>query len=186
MPLSEQEYLSYDMIGLAKLVQTKQVSERELRDLVLSRLEKQNPDINAVVALYEPSPVDQPDVGAFAGVPFFIKDLYAHVQGEVTTGACTALRGNIVDHDSEIVRRYRQAGLRILGRSNTCEFGTLGTCEPVMHGPTRNPWAFERTCGGSSGGAGALVSARILRCCAWGRWMPAPLEFPRPAAGCSD
>ncbi|WP_080929621.1 amidase [Tritonibacter mobilis] len=162
MTLTNDEFQACDMTDLARLIREKQISEQELQDLVLRRIEVVNPAINAVVAIYDTPSSEIPGDGPFAGVPFFIKDLYAHVEGQVTTGACKALAQNVVDHDSEIVRRYRRAGLRILGRSNTCEFGTLGTCEPVMHGATRNPWSLDHSSGGSSGGAGALVAARIL------------------------
>ncbi|APG49199.1 amidase [Phaeobacter porticola] len=162
MILTDEEYQACDMTDLARLIRDKQITEQELQDQVLARIDRVNPSINAIVATYDVPPPAAPGEGPFAGVPFFIKDLYAHVEGQITTGACQALANNVVDHDSEIIRRYRRAGLRILGRSNTCEFGTLGTCEPVLHGPTRNPWSLDHSSGGSSGGAGALVAARIL------------------------
>lgn len=164
MLLTEKEFLSFDMTALASLIRKGEITETELLGTVKQRIEKINPAINAVVASFD----DDPDMrtgtgkGPFEGVPFFIKDLYAHVANQPTTGACVALRDNVVDHDTEIVKRYREAGLRIVGRSNTCEFGTLGTCEPLMHGPTRNPWSLEHSSGGSSGGAGALVAAGII------------------------
>lgn len=164
MPLSSSEFMQADMTDLAALIRTKEITEQELLNLVQDRLAAVNPKINAVVDQFENDPSLRPDgpSGPFEGVPFFVKDLYAHVAHQKTTGACTALRNNVVDHDSNIVRRYRAAGLRIIGRSNTCEFGTLGTCEPIMHGPTRNPWNLDHSSGGSSGGAGALVAARVL------------------------
>src|SRR5207302_525696 len=64
--------------------------------------------------------------------------------------------------DSEHVARLKRAGLVIFGRTNTCELGLSLTCEPRLHGPTRNPWDPTRISGGSSGGAAAAVGARML------------------------
>src|SRR5204862_4855355 len=64
--------------------------------------------------------------------------------------------------DSEHVKRLKQAGLVIFGRTNTCEVGLSLTCEPQLYGPTRNPWDLSRISGGSSGGAAAAVGARML------------------------
>src|SRR3989442_5655825 len=64
--------------------------------------------------------------------------------------------------DGEHVRRLKRAGLVIFGRTNTCEMGLSLTCEPQLYGPTKNPWDPTRISGGSSGGAAAAVSARML------------------------
>src|SRR5207248_1243078 len=71
-------------------------------------------------------------------------------------------RDAVADHDSEIVARMKRAGLVILGKTNTSEFGLSTSAEPRLFGPTRNPWNLEFTAGGSSGGAAAAVASGML------------------------
>ena len=66
------------------------------------------------------------------------------------------------DHDSELVTRHKRAGLIILGKTNTPEFGILPTTEPHAFGPTRNPWNTEHSSGGSSGGSAAAVASGMV------------------------
>jgi amidase len=71
-------------------------------------------------------------------------------------------RDFVPDHDSEIVRRYRVAGLIVLGKTNTPEYGLVPVTEPELFGPSNNPWDLTRTTGGSSGGSAAAVAARLV------------------------
>jgi hypothetical protein len=96
----------------------------------------------------------------FCGVPFLVKDLIAALAGEPTGQGTRTLAGLPMPHDSALVQRWRAAGLLILGRTNTPEFGLTPYTEPLAHGPTRNPWAPGHTPGGSSGGSAAAVAAR--------------------------
>ena len=98
----------------------------------------------------------------FAGVPFLLKDLTAECQGAPFHEGCRALKGYISKLDSELVRRQKAAGLIILGKTNAPEFGLLPTTEPLLYGPTKNPWDPRLTPGGSSGGSAAAVAARIV------------------------
>ena len=100
--------------------------------------------------------------GPFGGVPFLLKDLLASYGGARMTAGAGALRAYVSPHDSELVRRYKAAGLIILGKTNTPEFGIPPTTEPVAYGATRNPWNPERTPGGSSGGSAAAVASRMV------------------------
>jgi amidase len=103
------------------------------------------------------------DPGApFAGVPFLLKDLLALVAGVPTSFGSKALRHYVPDHDSELVARFKRAGLAILGKTNTPEFGLVAVTEPELFGPTRNPWNLGRTPGGSSGGSAAAVAAGMV------------------------
>ena len=101
--------------------------------------------------------------GLFRGVPMPLKDLGQYYQGVVTSNGSRLFADNIADHDSTLVQRYKAAGLVLSGKTNTPEFGLATTTEPVLHGPTRNPWSIDHSTGGSSGGAAAAVAAGIFR-----------------------
>jgi amidase len=100
--------------------------------------------------------------GPFAGVPFLLKDLLAAYAGQPLRSGSRFLKDYVPDRDSEIVRRYRRAGVIVVGKTNTCEFGLVPYTEPELFGPTRNPWDLSRTPGGSSGGSAAAVAAGIV------------------------
>jgi len=157
------ELHKFDGLGLAELVRAGQVSPAELVDEAISRIEARNPRINAVIrkmyeAARETARGGVPD-GPFAGVPFLIKDLLSTVEGVPTSCGTRILKDVPQAHDSEMVRRYRAAGLVILGKTNTPELGLLPYTEPEAFGPTNNPWDLTRTAGGSSGGSAAAVAA---------------------------
>src|SRR5215831_3732112 len=160
------EYEQYDALGLANLVRQRQVTAEELLEAAIARVEARNPTVNAVVhKLYDYGrqaiAAGLPD-GPFTGVPFLLKDLSASLAGTPTTRACRYFADAVPAEDSEHVKRLKRAGLVIFGKTNTCELGLSLTCEPQMHGPTRNPWDPTRISGGSSGGAAAAVGARIV------------------------
>ena len=96
-----------------------------------------------------------------SGPPFLIKDI-VYQQGLPSTLGSRLFADFVPDHDAELVRRYRDAGLLLFGRTNTPEFGLTTTTEPALYGPCRNPWNLDHTTGGSSGGAGAAVAAGIV------------------------
>jgi amidase len=100
--------------------------------------------------------------GPFTGVPFLLKDLLADFAGVPLTMGSRACKNYIPDHDSEMVKRFKRAGLVVLGKTNTPEFGLLGYTEPELHGPTRNPWNTDHTPGGSSGGSAAAVAGGMV------------------------
>jgi Asp-tRNA(Asn)/Glu-tRNA(Gln) amidotransferase A subunit family amidase len=161
------EYEQYDALGLAELVRRGKVRPEELLEAAIARVEARNPVVNAVVMpLYDHARraiADGLPDGPFRGVPFLMKDLTAPVGGvPMTRGSRFFADAPPAPADSEHVRRLRRAGLVIFGRTNTCELGLSLTCEPVLYGPTRNPWDPSRISGGSSGGAAAAVGARIL------------------------
>lgn len=159
------EYGNYDAVGLAELVRNKQVTPTELLDEAIARTEKVDPDINAVVVKhydYAKRQIEQglPD-GPFSGVPFLVKDLEL-LKGTRTTFGASLYRDFVADHDSTLAERFLKAGVTIFGKSASPEWGLMPTTEPRLHGPTRNPWNLAHSSGGSSGGAGAAVAARIL------------------------
>ena len=161
------EYEQYDALGLADLVRRKEVTPVELLEAAIERVEARNSAINAVVMkLYDHGQQaiasGLPD-GPFRGVPFLMKDLTSPVAGlRMTRGSKFFADTPPSPADSEHVKRLKRAGIVIFGRTNTCEFGLSLTCEPQLHGPTRNPWNVAHISGGSSGGAAAAVAARML------------------------
>ncbi len=161
-----EELISFDATGLAELVRKKEVKAIELVEASIERIERLNPELNAVV-----TPMfDQAREGAaahriegpFSGVPFLLKDLGAPYTGVRMTMGSAFTKDFVPDHDSELVTRLKRAGLIILGKTNTPELGILPTTEPRLFGPCRNPWNLDRTAGGSSGGAAAAVAARFV------------------------
>ena len=117
-----------------------------------------------------------------AGVPFLVKDLITEVKGFGFSEGSRFLLGFVSTYDSELVRRQRAAGLIILGKTNTPEFGMAPTCEPELYGPARNPWDPGRSTSGSSGGSAAAVAARMVSM-AHGNDLGGSLRYPASACG---
>jgi amidase len=160
------EYDRYDALGLAALVAAREVSAAELLETAIARVEAANPTLNAVVhKLYElarEAVAGGLPQGKLSGVPFMLKDLGPAYTGAPTSSGSRFFDGYVADFDSTLTERYRRAGLVILAKTSTPELGLNATTEPVLHGPTRNPWNLAHSAGGSSGGAAALVAARVL------------------------
>ncbi len=157
------DVLWMDATDQAALIRNKEITALELAEAAISAIEGINPQLNAVVAplfdrARERAAGPLPE-GPFSGVPFLMKDIGAMVAGAPLSLGTALLKGFCPDHDSELTRRYRKAGLVILGKTNTPEFGLLPTTEPRAHGACRNPWDPARTTGGSSGGSAAAVAA---------------------------
>ncbi len=160
------EYDQYDGLGLAELVKQKEISAAELCEEAIFRIERVNPVLNAVVTptydlARQAVQANLPD-GPFSGVPFLLKDFLADLAGVPQTMGSRSCKNYIPTRDSELVKRYKQAGLVILGKTNVPEFGLLGITEPELHGPTRNPWNTDHTPGGSSGGSAAAVAGGMV------------------------
>ena len=162
------EYVKHDAVGLAALVARGEVTRTELETAALEAVAAVNPLINAVVETWPAEGGEEPDSGAssdgaaLAGVPFLIKDLGVSMAGKRVELGSRLAAGNIAAEDSSLMRRFRRAGLATFGRTSTPEFAYSTTTEPVLYGPTRNPWDPARTPGGSSGGSAAAVAAGIV------------------------
>ena len=174
------DYEEFDGLGLAALVQRGEVSPAELIDAAERRLQQRNPTLNAVVTpLFDSAraalaalPAARPasEGGGrgnlhdrpFAGVPFLVKELVASVAGSATTSASKLYAGNVAAADSEVVVRLRRAGVAIVGKTNSSEFGLSPATESALYGVTRNPWRPALSPGGSSGGSAAAVAAGIV------------------------
>ena len=158
-----EEYAAQDAVGLAGLLRAGEVSAGEVEDVARQAIAAVEPALGATVGdLLEP-PLDASDDGSFAGVPFAMKEVAPHLAGQRTQlGSRWPGEGVVGQADTHLGQRIRAAGLRVLARTRSPEFAFNATTEPVVHGPTRNPWDLERSVGGSSGGAAALVAARAL------------------------
>ena len=164
--MSDNEAADMDALGQAELVRRGDVKPIELVETVIERIERVNPTLNAVVTpMYdearEVASGSIPD-GPFAGVPFLLKDFLAEYGGVRFTEGSAFLKDFVPDEDSELVKRYKRAGLIFVGKTNTPELAIGATTEPHLFGETHNPWDTSRTPGGSSGGAGASVTAGIV------------------------
>lgn len=160
------EYERHDAIGLAALVRAGQVTPAQLLEAAAVRLEARNPALNAVVVDWLDRARAEvrrgPPTGPFTGVPFLLKNLGAEMADTRVTMGSRLFTDHRTQDDSEVVKRFRAAGLVPFGRGNAPEFGISATTEPLFHGPTHNPWDLARTPGGSSGGSAAAVAAGIV------------------------
>jgi amidase len=176
----------------AELIRSRQVSSRELVELYLSRIERLNPQLNAFLTVFSERALAEADAadrrvargeaedGApLLGVPLAIKDV-EDVAGEVTAYG-TAGYDEPAAVDSELVRRLRDAGAVLLGKTNLQELAICGFTESKTNGATRNPWDPTRTPSGSSGGSGAAVAAGL---CAAASASDGAGSIRNPAAFC--
>ena len=160
-------FASHDALAVGQLVKTGKIGARELLDGTLARLRALNQSLNAITDFYD-GPLLEKSVamagkGPFEGVPFVVKQLMADCAGTPTTlGSRFFAKQPVAVADSAAVARMRRAGLVIVGRTNTSEFGLAPTTEPAFGGATLNPWRKGLSPGGSSGGSAAVVAARGL------------------------
>ena len=162
------EFAHLDAVAQAELVRNGEVKPIELVDAAIARVEAINPQLNAVIherfdKARAEAQGELPD-GPFRGVPMVVKDLDGTTAGDPYHGGSNHLKkaGYIADQDSYLQARFKQAGLVIIGRTNTPELGLVPTTEPVAYGPSRNPWDTTRSTGGSSGGSAAAVASRMV------------------------
>jgi amidase len=152
---------------LAGLVRSGAVSARELVSECLERIDALDPQIGAFTHVAHESALDAAgsigpnDPRPFAGVPIAIKD-NRPVAGMPITMGSDLFGDYVARHDAYLVRRIREAGFVIVGKTSMPEMGILPTTEPRRFGPTRNPWAPDRTPGGSSGGSAAAVAVGMV------------------------
>ncbi|MEM7016731.1 MAG: amidase [Pseudomonadota bacterium] len=153
--------------SLATAISSKQVSAKEATEAYLSRINEVNPALNAVVQLdtenalaqaakADDTPLEQR--GPLHGVPMAIKD-NLDTAGVITTGGTQGRANFIPQVDATVVKRLREAGAILLGKTNTPELTLSFETDNLVYGRTNNPYDLERTCGGSSGGAAAIVAA---------------------------
>ena len=159
------EYKEYDALGLSELLQKKEVSPKELLEEAIFLTETLDPLINAVPQKHFELAMSQAETnlkGPFFGVPFLLKDLHSSLEGTITSDGSRSSAKNVADFTDTLTQRCLDSGLVIFGKTNSPEFGLTVTTEPVLFGPTRNPWNLNHSAGGSSGGAAAAVAAGII------------------------
>ena len=156
----------------ARMLRRKEISSRELIEVLLARIDSVNPALNAVVelrpeaALQEAVAADEATARGFAtgplhGVPMTIKDSI-NVAGLHTTWGNPDFKAFVADWDATVVQRLRRAGAIIVGKTNAAfMLGDFGQTANELYGVTNNPWDQRRTPGGSSGGSAAALSAGL-------------------------
>jgi len=153
-----------DAVGTADAIRRGRLSVQEAVEAAIRRAEAVEPQINAVVTeAYDRARAASagPLSGPFAGVPTFVKDL-DDVRGLPTHLGSRSFGRTPATGQGPYVDALEKSGLVFLGKSATPEFGLTSTTEPIFGGPTRNPWNTDYSPGGSSGGAAALVAARVV------------------------
>lgn len=156
------EYVNFDAVGLAALVAKGEVTPAELEATAREAVRAVDPQINSIVETWSTDDEPTPGGAPLAGVPFLIKDIGVAMAGRRMELGSRIAVGNVAGADSSLMLRFRRAGLVTFGRTATPELAYSITTEPVLYGPTRNPWNLERSAGGSSGGAGAAVAAGVV------------------------
>lgn len=155
----------------ARLIERRQLSPVELTEAYLEAIERLNPQLNAyVLPTVERARADAAAAadeiargeyrGPLHGIPIGLKDLF-DTEGIETAGGAAVLRGRVPERDSTPARRLREAGTVLLGKTNTHEFAWGTTTNNPHTGATHNPWDTTRIPGGSSGGSGAAIAARL-------------------------
>ncbi|WP_047984610.1 amidase [Ornithinibacillus californiensis] len=161
------KYVTLDATDMANLLLRKEITPKELVSLSFEQLEKVNPKLNAVIhdrkekVLQEAEQLEAGDA-TFSGVPFLLKNISQRLKGEPITSGSRLLRSNFAKENSYLVDKLQQSGFLFLGHTNTPEFGLKNISEPVLYGPSRNPWNLDHSPGGSSGGAAAAIAAGVV------------------------
>lgn len=161
------EYRQHDGLGLAKFVAAGDVTASELLEIAIARTEAINPKINAVIVRMDEiarQRVRDTLTGPFSGVPFLLKNLEQQYAGVLSAHGCKGIKDSNIrpTQHAEITRRWLNSGVVIFGQTNTPEFGLAPVTEPLIFGPTNNPWNLARSPGGSSGGSAAAIAAGIV------------------------
>jgi aspartyl-tRNA(Asn)/glutamyl-tRNA(Gln) amidotransferase subunit A len=165
------DFAALSLSDAAELLRGRKVSPVELTKACLARIERLNPVLNAFITVTaEQALVDaraaESDIGRgrrrgpLHGIPIALKDLF-DTAGVKTTAASAVFADRIPSQDAEVVRRLKQAGAVLVGKLNMHEFAYGDTSAQTHFGPVHNPWDRERISGGSSGGSGAAVAARL-------------------------
>jgi amidase len=184
--MSTDDLAALDATAQAELVRRGELTARELVDAAITRCERVNPSINAVIHERFEVARDEAETasGPLRGVPFLVKDAVCHTAGDPFHCGMRALKAArwTEREDTWLATRFRAAGFVFVGKTNTPELASACTTEPLAYGATRNPWDLERSTGGSSGGSAAAVAAGIVAV-AHGNDMGGSIRFPASMCG---
>ncbi len=164
LAMSWEEWASHDAVGLAERVRNGELTPAELARQAAAGIAKTNPLLSAVVEVFEDVVADPlsdglDPAGPFTGVPFLMKDLGPTLKGRLQEQGSLFMRGNRPAADAWLTGRMRKAGLNLIGRTTTPEFGVCSSAENPAVYVTRNPWNTDYTTCGSSAGTAAMVAA---------------------------
>ena len=167
LPMSWEEWAAHDALGLAARVHKGELSAAELARQAAAGIAKTNPALSAVVEVFDDVVADPlkdglDPRGPFAGVPFLMKDLGPTLKGRLQEQGSLFMRGNRPEADTWLTQRMRRAGLNLMGRTTTPEFGVCSSAENPAVYVTRNPWNTDYTTCGSSAGTAAMVAAGVV------------------------
>ncbi|HOO72257.1 MAG TPA: amidase [Spirochaetota bacterium] len=153
-----------DGVGIAGKIASREISPQEAVQAAIARAEKVNAQLNAIVAPTYESAITKaaaPQEGVFSGVPTFLKDT-ENFRGAPRRFGSRAVPADPATRNSSFVRQYLSLGVIVLGKTAMPEFGLTATTEPLLNGPTRNPWNTDYSTGGSSGGSAAMVASGVV------------------------
>ncbi|MGY2938820.1 Asp-tRNA(Asn)/Glu-tRNA(Gln) amidotransferase A subunit family amidase [Bradyrhizobium sp. GM6.1] len=166
-PMSWNEWAQHDGVGLAARVRKGELTAKELARQAAAGVAKVNPALSGVVELFDDVIADPAKDGAnlagpFAGLPFLMKDLGPTMKGRLQEMGSLLMRGNRASADTFLTGKFRQAGLNLIGRTTTPEFGVCSSADNPAVYVTRNPWDTDYTTCGSSAGSAAMVAAGVV------------------------
>ena len=167
LSMSWDEWARHDGVALAARVKKGELTAAELAVQAAAGIAKVNPTLSGVVEVFEDAIVDPGGNGAdpegpFAGLPFLMKDLGPTMRGRLQEMGSLLMRGNRAITDTFLTTRMRQAGLNLIGRTTTPEFGVCSSADNPAVYVTRNPWNTDYTTCGSSAGSAAMVAAGVV------------------------
>lgn len=166
MPMKIKEYAQLDAIGISQSIKKKQISAEEVLDTAINQIETLNPALNAVIFTFYDLAKEQLKKTnknlPLYGVPILLKDSLHEIKGTLSTLGSSFLKNNVSLETSTFVKRLLDAGCIVLGKTNLPEFALMGTTEPKLFGPTRNPFNHVYSPGGSSGGSAVSVASGMV------------------------
>ena len=160
------EILFHSASDAAQAVRRKEITSRELTELLLARIDAVDPDVNAVVELRREAALREADAadgargpGPLHGVPITVKESF-NVAGLHTTWGNPPFKDYVAEGDATFVGRLKQAGAIVVGKTNVqTMLADFAQTANELYGVTKNPWDLTRTPGGSSGGGAAALAA---------------------------
>ncbi|MFX1281263.1 MAG: amidase [Promethearchaeota archaeon] len=169
--MKKEELCYMSAYEMAEKIKNQELTSEEITEIIIERIEKINPIINVyctptfelareMAKKADKAVKEGEKLRLLHGIPTSIKD-ETDTKGIRTTYGSYLFENNVPREDEAIVRRLREEGIVILGKTNTPEFGYKGETDNLIFGITKNPWNLERTTGGSSGGAAGAVASGL-------------------------